>query len=332
MKKFLVISVLVVVGLPALLVLGFVAVTSVRFARERRSSDAAWAAARPAGLTGIGSVARLRVLPLVEADAVSDDLRRGIGVSYLVRAGDETILFDVAGNPAGETRPPVVTNAAKLGVDLGAVGAIVISHLHRDHVGDLADLLATAPVAERLATVPIYLPEPTQIAGARARVVEAPQVLGRGIASIGPIAKSYWGMGTVIEQALAVNVEGRGIVLIVGCGHQSVERAIRRAEVLFDAPVYGVIGGLHYPVTGFPGVPKAISLLMRFGASGEQPWHGPLGRSDVRRAIALIEARVPGVVGVSPHDSSPWTLDEFRAAFGERYRDVRAGLEIVVGA
>ena len=81
MKKFLVVSALVVMSLVTLLVTGFITVTSARFARQRRASDAVWASNRPGRLVGIGSVKRLRVLPLVEHDAISDDLRRGIGVS-----------------------------------------------------------------------------------------------------------------------------------------------------------------------------------------------------------------------------------------------------------
>ena len=87
-------------------------------------------------------------------------------------------------------------------------------------------------------------------ASARVKVVTGPMELAPGVFSIGPIARSLWLMGLTREQALAVNVEGKGIVLIIGCGHQTLERAVARTETLFDAPLYGVIGGLHFPVTG----------------------------------------------------------------------------------
>lgn len=45
-------------------------------------------------------------------------------------------------------------------------------------------------------------------------------------------------MGYVLEQSLAVNVEGKGIVLIIGYGHQTIEKIIERAQELFDEPIY----------------------------------------------------------------------------------------------
>ena len=48
------------------------------------------------------------------------------------------------------------------------------------------------------------------------------------------------------EQALVVHVAGQGLVLITGCGHPTLERLVIRAESLYDLPVVGVVGGLHY--------------------------------------------------------------------------------------
>ncbi len=70
------------------------------------------------------------------------------------------------------------------------------------------------------------------------------------------------------EQALAVNVAGKGIVLIIGCGHQTLERAVARTEALFDEPLYGVIGGLHFPVTGS----RIRGGVQRVIGTGKPPW------------------------------------------------------------
>jgi 7,8-dihydropterin-6-yl-methyl-4-(beta-D-ribofuranosyl)aminobenzene 5'-phosphate synthase len=330
MKKALVIGAAVVVGVPAVLLAEGLTVLCVRFARARAVSDEAWRHDCPVRLAGLGAVERLRVLPLVEASAVAPAAERGIGVSYLVSAGESTILFDVGGNPAGENPAPVVANAASLGVDLGALRSIVISHLHPDHVGDLGLLLDSPGLAERLSRVDVYLPAARQRMRSNYHVLDGPAVLAPGVASIGPIASTYWGMGTVVEQALAVNLAGKGIVLVVGCGHQGLGRILERAEALFDAPIYGIVGGLHLPATGFPGAHGVVGLGMRLGATGEQPWHGPLGKRQVREACARIAAYRPGVVGLSPHDSCAWAVSEFRRTFGEAYRDVQAGREIVV--
>jgi 7,8-dihydropterin-6-yl-methyl-4-(beta-D-ribofuranosyl)aminobenzene 5'-phosphate synthase len=75
--------------------------------------------------------------------------------------------------------------------------------------------------------------------------VDGPQAIAPGIASTGPIPRQMFFFGQTLEQSLAVNVEGKGIVLIIGCGHPTIQRILERAEMLFDAPTYGVVGGLH---------------------------------------------------------------------------------------
>ncbi len=308
----------------------FVGRTSVRFARERRVSDEAWRSQRPARLADMGAVKRVSILPLLDYFAADPKLATQAGVSYLVRADETTILFDVGGKPQDPDALQLVSNAEKLGVELADVSFVMISHLHPDHVGNLRALLTSSPAAARIATTPVLLPARVRSPRPNYRFIEGPTVLANGVASTGPIAKSYWGMGTVVEQALAVNVAGKGIVLISGCGHQSLERLLDRAAALFDAPVYGLVGGVHLPATRFRDAPWHISTLVRLACTGEQPWHGPLGKEDVRRTIAGLEALHPSLVALSPHDSCDWTLAEVKRALGPRCREVLVGREIVV--
>jgi len=86
-------------------------------------------------LGGIGTVDELRVLPLVDRRAGRPGLRGEPGVSYLVRAGREVLLFDTGLNLFGRSRSALVDNAEALGVDLTQVPAVVLSHQHDDHVG-----------------------------------------------------------------------------------------------------------------------------------------------------------------------------------------------------
>jgi 7,8-dihydropterin-6-yl-methyl-4-(beta-D-ribofuranosyl)aminobenzene 5'-phosphate synthase len=123
-----------------------------------------------------------------------------------------------------------------------------------------------------------------------------------------------------MEQSLVINLENRGLVIIIGCGHPTIQQIIHRARKLFpDIPLYGIIGGLHYPVT-FKGSRRLIG-------SGRTPWN-PINRSDVAKSIAFIKAYNPGVVSVSPHDSCEWTINTFREAFGEACIDLLVGKEI----
>ena len=62
------------------------------------------------------------------------------GLSLLIEHGDERILFDTGAGAA--LRP----NAAKLGIELGGVTRIVLSHSHNDHTGGLGGLSPKCPI------------------------------------------------------------------------------------------------------------------------------------------------------------------------------------------
>ena len=57
------------------------------------------------------------------------------GQSLLVEADDQKILFDTGPSAL------ITKNAAALGVDIGSVGRIVLSHGHYDHTGGLKEVL-----------------------------------------------------------------------------------------------------------------------------------------------------------------------------------------------
>jgi 7,8-dihydropterin-6-yl-methyl-4-(beta-D-ribofuranosyl)aminobenzene 5'-phosphate synthase len=100
---------------------------------------------------------------------------------------------------------------------------------------------------------------------------------------------------------LAVNVAGRGLALITGCGHPSLERIVARAEALFDRPVVGVIGGLHYE---------------------------GMAAAELAPHIDFLAAREPAIVALSPHDSDALAIDAFRRAFPAAYRSLEVGQPI----
>lgn len=55
------------------------------------------------------------------------------------------------------------------------------------------------------------------------------------------------------DQAVVLNVAGKGLVVMTACGHAGVINSIRKAQRITGVDqVYAVMGGFH---TGFPGVP-----------------------------------------------------------------------------
>ena len=73
-------------------------------------------------------------LTVLVDEKTEDGFRGDPGVSYLVRTNSGAVLFDVGFGPDS---PTLSHNVSKLGVDFSAVDAVVISHLHPDHMGGM---------------------------------------------------------------------------------------------------------------------------------------------------------------------------------------------------
>jgi 7,8-dihydropterin-6-yl-methyl-4-(beta-D-ribofuranosyl)aminobenzene 5'-phosphate synthase len=281
-------------------------------------------------LTDLGEVDSLTILPVVERLTRGPGLRGEPGVSYLVRADDLTLLFDCGlGTGRGETT--FEANARTLGVDPAELDCLVVSHLHADHVGGAREQLRRTFSLGKEHPLPSSLPAyvPTNMDHPRADVcvVEEARVLGKGVAVLPPLPRMLFWLGPIAEQAMVVNVRGRGLVVLTGCGHPEIEKTLAEAELVVDAPVHAVIGGLHLPVhaVGTPLVPQAVL------GNPNWPWR-PIDEADARAVIAAIRERGPGLVALSGHDSTPWTIAAFDEAFGDRHQALRVGEEITIAA
>jgi 7,8-dihydropterin-6-yl-methyl-4-(beta-D-ribofuranosyl)aminobenzene 5'-phosphate synthase len=177
--------------------------------------------------------------------------------------------------------------------------------------------------ADPLAGKPLYSTVPLAVTGGTSTVVDAPRALTPAVGTTGPVPVGLFLVGYTLEQALVIDLEGKGLVLIVGCGHPGVEAIVRRAEQVYRRSVYVVVGGLHFPVTQDRAQLGPLRGQNLFG-SPTPPWR-PIGEADVHGAIAFLRGRGVAVVGVSPHDSCDWSLTAFASAFGAGYRPVRVG-------
>jgi 7,8-dihydropterin-6-yl-methyl-4-(beta-D-ribofuranosyl)aminobenzene 5'-phosphate synthase len=288
-------------------------------------------------LSPFGSVKSLTILPLVDFYSDRKDLKTEPGVSYLVKGDDTTILMDVGYNAKKEHPSPLLHNMKKLGISPKDIDMIFISHPHLDHLGGVDEQkkrvfdISKGDV-ELPGGIKVYSPSGISAgpynAGAKNVTVDDPFVIKEGIASTGSIPRYLFLMGYTPEQSLAVNVEGKGIVLVVGCGHPTIERIIERAKAVFDEPIYAIIGGLHFPVRDGRIKLGPVNLQNIVG-SDRPPWIG-IGEKDVFDAIEAIKAVNPKVVSLSPHDSSDWSIEQFKTAFGDKYADLKAGKEIMI--
>jgi metal-dependent hydrolase (beta-lactamase superfamily II) len=220
-----------------------------------------------------------------------------------------------------------------LGVDLDSIDTLFISHNHFDHVGGMDNQknetfsigLEQAPLPDVQAFVPIPMTYP-DLSPIYAR---EPAQIGPGLASTGTIPRQLV-FGWIDEQALVVQVAGRGGVLIVGCGHQTIPKLLQRYDQVFSEPLYGIVGGLHYPVP--EGRMKVLGLNVQRRLASGNGMFAPITMEDVEDEMNALRARNLGLIGVGGHDSSDEVIAMFADAFGDAYKHVRVGEPIVMEA
>jgi metal-dependent hydrolase (beta-lactamase superfamily II) len=287
----------------------------------------------------IGSTEVLKILPLMEYQTSDPRLHSEVGLSYLVDTDQHRILYDVGLNASGETPSPLQRNMATLGVELEGIDMVFISHNHADHVGGFHwQRMNTFSLGKQQTPFPnprtqLIAPDIMSYPGLFAVYADKPMQLGEGLGSTGigttGTLPRQLAMGWIDEQALVVNVAGLGGVIIVGCGHQPVSNLLRRYDEAFSEPLYGIVGGLHFPVP--EGRIKVGPLdVQRLNAS---EWvFNPISMEEVEREVAMLKKRNLGLIAVSAHDSSDEVIELIRREFGEAHRYVRVGEEIVISA
>jgi len=316
----------------ALLLIGAVIFAEVRTRSGARKAEAELAAYDPAPIDDSSTTSSLSILPLIDWHTSSSDLATEMGVSYLIETDEHRILFDVGQNTLQESPSPLERNMEALGVAIDSIDTLFISHNHFDHVGGRSNQ-ENQTFSIGLDPVPLpglraFVPIPMSYPGLEPIHSPDPVLIGQGVASTGTIPRQLV-FGWIDEQALVVHVEGRGAVLVVGCGHQTVSELLKRYDRVFDVPLYGVVGGLHFPVPN--GRLKVLGLNgQRILASGKGML-APVTMDDVKADLAELQKRGLGLIGVGGHDSSDEVITMFAQAFGNAYRQVRVGKRIVVG-
>jgi 7,8-dihydropterin-6-yl-methyl-4-(beta-D-ribofuranosyl)aminobenzene 5'-phosphate synthase len=278
--------------------------------------------------------------PQFETGSTTTGMRAEHGFSALVSvrrgAATTTLLFDTGLSPDA-----MVTNASRLGTDLSQIQAVVLSHGHFDHAGGLAGLagkqgtrslpMVVHPMIwtrRRLAVAgrePDELPTLSQRAleGEGFAVIERrePSLLADGCVLITgevdrttefehgmPPAHQRWTGSTwqhdplvIDDQALVVQVRGRGLVVLTGCGHAGAINIVRHAQRLTGVPrLAGLVGGLHLSGPAFePIISPTVDALTGMSPDLLVPGHCTGWRAQHALAAALPGAWVAGSSGSS---------------------------------
>jgi 7,8-dihydropterin-6-yl-methyl-4-(beta-D-ribofuranosyl)aminobenzene 5'-phosphate synthase len=270
---------------------------------------------------------------------VPDALVAEHGFSVLVtvaKAGREhRFLFDAGTSPDG-----VAENMRRLDIDPSSIEVIVCSHGHFDHTTGLDGVIRAVgrmnmPVLihphfwrrRRLVLPgrePIDYPTTSRRALAEAgfEIIEEQQpsfLFGRSVLITGEVARTTgyepgsppqqawlgdrWQPDPLVldDQALIVNVSGRGLVVITGCGHAGVVNIARYAQRLCRGqPLYALLGGFHLNGPLFePLIPLVLDELAAMNPGVLVPAHCTGWRAQHAMSARFPAAFIPNAVGSS---------------------------------
>jgi 7,8-dihydropterin-6-yl-methyl-4-(beta-D-ribofuranosyl)aminobenzene 5'-phosphate synthase len=258
------------------------------------------------------------------------------GFSMLIRvfSGGKSrcVLFDTGGSPDG-----VVENAERMGINLSEVECIVLSHGHYDHFGGLAsavkavnkallpiivheNMFKTRGSANSKGAVRKYPEFPAEVQLRPARLVSTKQpssaadglvcVTGEiprrtsfetGYAQHKAFMSGVWKSDPLVmdERAVAINIRGKGLVVLSGCAHAGIINTVSYAQqIMGTKKVYAVMGGFHLAGKTFEKrIQPTIKELQRISPELIAPSHCTGWKAMCAMAEALPEAFVWNSVG-----------------------------------
>jgi 7,8-dihydropterin-6-yl-methyl-4-(beta-D-ribofuranosyl)aminobenzene 5'-phosphate synthase len=258
------------------------------------------------------------------------------GFSMLIRVFNggksSCVLFDTGVSPDG-----VVENAERMGINLSEVEGIILSHGHYDHFGgllstvkavDKADLpiiahesmFVTRGTASAKGTVRKYPEFPTEAQLRPARIVSTkkPSLIAddmvcitgeipretsfeTGYAQHRAFVSGSWQPDPWIldERAIAINLKGKGLVVLSGCAHAGIINTIAYAQQITGTEkVYAVMGGFHLAGKEFENrIQLTIEELQRINPKLIVPSHCTGWRAMCAMAKTFPEAFVWNSVG-----------------------------------
>ncbi len=217
------------------------------------------------------------------------------GFAALVERGEERILFDTGRGYV------LFHNARVLGVDLGSIGKVALSHGHSDHTGGLAELFQDGKGRDiyahpgifraRSHEVPGGAPKPIGMPfsrsyleglGARFHLSEEPVEISAGVTTTGVVPRrtsfetgdptlvlgaEHGGGSDPLDDDLSLIVEGEsGLIVLLGCAHAGVINILDHVRDLKpETPIRAVVGGTHLGMSGEAQMAATIEAMKEMG-------------------------------------------------------------------
>lgn len=247
--------------------------------------------------------ARVAITVLVENTVSRPVLKAEHGLAFWIASGSENILFDTGQSDL------LTANAKGLGVDLGAVNAIALSHGHYDHCGGLEAALSKAtggvpvyahpgvlqPRYRRAAGVSrqIGMPDCCMAALLRRkeclRAAAAPVEIAHNVFLTGEIPRVH--AEEQADEEFRAGADGRkpdllpddqalfmrtpaGTVVFLGCAHSGIINTLEYIRHLTDdRPFHAILGGMHLKSASNDRIAWTIEALRQIPFKQAYPAH-----------------------------------------------------------
>lgn len=228
----------------------------------------------------MNEVESVRITTVVDNNVWKEGLASSWGLSFCVEAftNDKrhTVLMDTSGSFQIFFR-----NAAKLGLNLSEVEAILISHWHGDHCGALSQVLSLLKPQTM-----VYVPSENFFglreirgAGGIPWICHKPIEFVDGMMSTGEVP------GGLSEHSLLVNVKNKGLVVLVGCSHPGIINILKCAQKVSGVDkIHAVIGGFH--ISSVSGGMRVGEFIRELDVKLVSPCH--CTSNDAKHGIAKI--------------------------------------------
>ena len=215
------------------------------------------------------------------------------GLSFFIEAGDRRILFDTGQNLA------LANNAEVLGIDLGSIDTVVLSHGHYDHSGGLKSLLDCNTNFTLYAHPDVFDPKVKgsgdkhkyigipvdrkvlEQKGIKIQLDKDPVPIAPGITTTGeiPLENDFEGVEPIFylkqgddygtdtladDRALILDTE-KGWVVLLGCSHRGVVNTLNHVtQITGRHTIHAILGGLHLGQASDAKLEKIVDHLQAF--------------------------------------------------------------------
>lgn len=255
----------------------------------------------------------------------------GLSVHLQLGEAGPAILMD-----AGLSRVALPHNLPRLGIDPRAVDQVVISHGHPDHTGALLEFLRLAGKPMRVIAHPdVFLErwfersdgsregpwqqdrQAWEEAGAEVVSLLEPRELAPGCLATGPVPRrtdfekvtssALCRQGEELvhdqiqdDQAILVNVQGKGLVVVSGCAHAGIVNTIKHGQEISGVErVWAVLGGFHLGAADAWTLERTIAEIKSLRPQLVMPFHCTGFEATRQLAAEMPGQFVPAAVGTT---------------------------------